>query len=394
MKLIAFYLPQFHPIPENDRWWGQGFTEWTNTRWAAPLFPGHYQPREPWADNYYSLLDSRARSWQADVARSHGIYGFCYYHYWFAGSPLLERPFNEVLRSGQPEFPFCLSWANEPWSRVWDGRRREILVRQEYGDASMWRRHFEDLLPAFRDPRYIRVDGRPLFVVYRPSSIPRPTAMFDLWRSLAREHGLEGLHLVHTLNTFERRPVPGFDGTIDLEPLCTLAGPAARFWRWRRKGRGLLLRATRRDPRAVGRRFLDVIDYDRVWEMILNRPNPPAPRNAYRGAFMDWDNTPRRGNRATIFLGATPQKFERYLERQLARAESAGAGEFLFVNAWNEWAEGAYLEPDRRCGFQYLQAVQRVTARRSPTEDGLTGPRMVSRTMPTPKPPLPRTGSA
>ncbi|MCI4351770.1 MAG: glycoside hydrolase family 99-like domain-containing protein [Thermoplasmata archaeon] len=390
MKIIAFYLPQFHPIPENNRWWGEGFTEWTNTRRAAPLFAGHYEPREPFGDNYYNLLDATAREWQAEIARAHGIHGFCYYHYWFAGQQLLEKPLNQVLQSGRPDFPFCLSWANEPWSRVWDGRRRDILVPQEYGGATDWRRHFEDVLPALKDPRYIRVGGRPVFIIYRPSNIPRYAAMLDLWRSLARDNGLEGLHLLHALNTFESQFLPGFDGTIDLEPLYTLA----HLWRWRRNLRALLLRVTRRNARTPGRRFLDAIDYDRAWEAILHRPLRTGPGTSYLGAFVDWDNTPRRGNRSTILMGATPQKFEHYLARQLSRAENGAGSEFIFVNAWNEWAEGAYLEPDKRFGLQYLEAVRRASSRARAADLEVAEPPAVPRDRRAADPSTLRSGSA
>jgi lipopolysaccharide biosynthesis protein len=363
MKVIAFYLPQFHPIPENDRWWGAGFTEWTKTRGATPLFPGHYEPREPLGDHYYNLLDEKARAWQADLARSYGIYGFCYYHYWFRGHRLLEKPFAEVLRTGQPDFPFCLSWANESWSRVWNGRRWDILMPQDYGEAGDWRRHFEELLPAFEDPRYIRIDGKPLFIIYRPSHIPRCTEMLELWRTLARESGLEGLQLLHVLNTFEPRRVPGFAGTIDLEPMYTISHRMPRLWRWRRYLRATMLRLTRRRADTPGSPFMDLIDYDETWEKILDRPRRPGPELTIPGAFADWDNTPRRGNRGTVFVGATPEKFERYLTRQLARARQIEGSGYLFVNAWNEWAEGAYLEPDKRFGLEYLEAVRRALSR-------------------------------
>lgn len=358
MRVVAFYLPQFHPIPENDRWWGDGFTEWTNTRRAQPLFPGHYQPREPEGGRYYTLLDPGVRQWQADLARSFGIDAFCYYHYWFNGRRLLERPFEEVLHSGLPDFPFCLSWANEPWSRTWTGHRRSILVSQEYGDESDWQRHFDYLNTAFQDRRYLRVDGKPIFLIYRPSDIPRCADMIALWRRAAREAGLEGLHLLHVLNTFEPHVRAGFDGVIELEPMYTISHRMPALWRTRRYLVGLL-RSISRPFGGLRGRFIDRVAYDRVWENILARGAQDGGRiPTYVGAFVDWDNTPRRGRDGTVFVGSSPEKFGAYFRREIARARLVTRTDLVFINAWNEWAEGAYLEPDARFGSAYLQALR------------------------------------
>ncbi|MCX7012247.1 MAG: glycoside hydrolase family 99-like domain-containing protein, partial [Candidatus Sumerlaeota bacterium] len=202
-RLIAFYLPQFHPIPENDEWWGKGFTEWTNVAKARPLFPGHYQPRVPADLGFYDLRVPETREAQAAMARAHGIEGFCYWHYWFNGKRLLEKPFDQMLATGEPEFPFCLAWANEDWTRTWDGRSSEILQKQEYGGQSDDTAHFDYLLRAFKDQRYMAVDGKPMFLIYRPADLPDPTATIALWRSLARESGLPGLHLVAIRTCFD-----------------------------------------------------------------------------------------------------------------------------------------------------------------------------------------------
>jgi hypothetical protein len=362
VKVIAFYLPQFHEIPENDRWWGPGFTEWTNTRRSRPLFPGHYQPREPLNDNYYSLLDPAARAWQAELASRYGIDAFCYYHYWFNGRRLLERPFEEVLASGVPEFPFLLSWANEPWSRAWNGRRRDIIAPQTYGTTADWERHFEYLLGAFRDRRYIRVDGKPLFIIYRPSHIRRCQEMLARWRVMATESGLEGLHLIHVLNTFEPRKVPGFDGALELEPTFTLSHRMPLPWVMGRYARAALRLLTPDTPTFLGK-FLDRVDYHLIWKQILSRRPGGNGTVTYPGAFPDWDNSPRRSRRGTIFENSSPEAFERYLRAQLDRtARGPGAG-LLFVNAWNEWAEGAYLEPDKKHRYAYLEALARARGR-------------------------------
>src|SRR5688572_19281779 len=189
-KILAFHLPQFHRIPENDQWWGEGFTEWTNVRKAKPLYRGHYQPRIPAAANYYDLLDPQTQDWQAQIARAHGIYGFCYYHYWFDGKRLLERPVEQLLARSAPDFPFCLAWANEPWTRAWDGGDRQVLMPQTYGGPEDWRRHIDCLLQAFRDPRYIRVYDKPMLLIYRTSSIRELQPMLNLWNDEVRRAGM------------------------------------------------------------------------------------------------------------------------------------------------------------------------------------------------------------
>ncbi len=345
MKLIAFLLPQFHRIEENDRWWGEGFTEWTNVRKAVPLYPGHAQPRQPLDRCYYDLTDPDARERQADLARSHGIYGFCYYHYWFRGRRLLERPFREVLESGEPDMPFCLSWANEPWTRRWDGMDSEVLMPQEYGDEEDWTRHFEFLLEAFRDERYIRVDGKPLFLIYRPADIPRCDEMLLHWRKLASKNGLRGLHLVRTLGGFPVGEPRGFDASMEFEPHYTFA-------------HGSMKSPWSAIPVRDGEHL--AIEYDKVWSSILERTPHRDGEPVYPGAFVHWDNTPRKGVHGQSCLGMTPKKFGRYLARQIVRAREQYGSEFLFLNAWNEWAEGAYLEPDDLHGFRYLTEVRKA----------------------------------
>src|SRR3990172_1193224 len=203
-RLIAFYLPQFHPIPENDEWWGRGFTEWTNTAKGRPLFKGHYQPHVPADLGFYDLRLPETRADQADMARKYGVEAFCYYQYWFAGRQLLERPFNEVLASGEPDFPFCLCWANQTWTGIWHGTPNRILVEQTYPGMEDHRRHFEALLPAFCDKRYLKVDGKPLFAIYNPMELPDTPRVLELWRGLAAKAGLPGLYLLaqHFLPSF------------------------------------------------------------------------------------------------------------------------------------------------------------------------------------------------
>ncbi|WP_227939501.1 glycosyltransferase WbsX family protein [Alkalihalobacillus deserti] len=346
MKMIAFYLPQFHEIPENNQWWGDGFTEWTNTRKAEPLFPGHYQPREPYQDFYYDLTDPLVRQWQVDIAKKYGIYGFCYYHYWFKGKRLLEKPFNEVLRTGKPDFPFCLSWANEPWTRRWDGRDDQVLMPQHYGNENDWKEHFDYLLNAFQDERYICVEEKPLFLIYRPESIPNCSEMLDYWDILAKQNGLKGIYFVRTLNGhLPLSKLERFNASVEFEPHYTAAHTnCPNIWR---------MVSGYKKRKAV-------IDYDAIWSCILSRKNSRDDTKIFPGAFLDWDNTARRGTEATIYQGATPEKFEKYLSEQIKRAETIYQSEFLFINAWNEWAEGTYLEPDKQNQFRYIEAVKKA----------------------------------
>jgi hypothetical protein len=348
-KLIAFYLPQYHRIPENDIWWGEGFTEWTNTRKAQPLFHEHYQPREPYQDYYYDLTDPTARKWQAEIARKYGIYGFCYYHYWFKDRMLLQTPFNEVLRTGEPDFPFCLSWANEPWTRTWDGLEHNVLMPQDYGTEQDWKAHFDYLLPAFLDIRYIRVYNKPLFIIYRPQDIPRCEEMLNYWQGLAINSGLKGIYFAETLGSPSPLPdIGGFEASIEFEPMFTVSHDLTQD----------ILPSLNKTVSSFNGQNLNLVNYDLIWNRILERQ---AMRNkqTFLGAFLDWDNTARRGDSAGIFYGSMPEKFGQYLSLQLKKANRMGS-EFLFINAWNEWAEGTYLEPDKRHGYRYLEEVRRA----------------------------------
>jgi lipopolysaccharide biosynthesis protein len=350
-KLIAFHLPQFHRIPENDDWWGESFTEWTNVRKARPLYPGHPQPAVPLDSYYYDLTDPSARDWQARLARDHGIHGFCYYHYWFNGRKILEKPCEAILESGSPDFPFCFSWANESWTRAWDGATQDVLLQQHYGCEADWKTHFDYLLPFFQDRRYITHEGRPMFLIYRPGHFPGVSQMLACWDRWARDAGLPGMFFVKTLTAFDDRPdAVGFSAAVSFEPWHTIVWGASLA----RRGRWWLQRAACRALTACGfpQRFL--YSYDDIWNEMLRAK---YSANVYRGAFSGWDNTPRRGDRARVVAGSTPEKFGGYIKRQLTAATRDGS-EFVFVNAWNEWAEGAYLEPDERHGSAYLEQLK------------------------------------
>ncbi len=344
---IAFYLPQYHPIPENDEWWGPGFTEWTNVVPSRPLFPGHYQPHVPSGLGYYDLRDPQTRLAQAELARAHGIDAFCYYHYWFHGKRLLNRPFDEVLSSGQPEFPFCLCWANEPWTRTWDGNTKAILADQRYSvtdDAY----HIDWLLDAFADDRYLKVDGKPIFLVYRASALPDPLRTMDSWRKRAEIVGLPGLYLCR-VESREEQGDPrrlGFDASVDFLP-----NARNRLFRQAARRRALFRKLKLLKPES-SRIF---VEYEAVMREVLSQPEPRFPW--FPCVTPSWDNTPRRPQAALVFTNSTPALFGEWVAEVVARLRLQPADRrLLFVNAWNEWGEGCHLEPCQRWEDGYLRA--------------------------------------
>jgi hypothetical protein len=345
-KLIAFHLPQFHVVEENDRWWGKGFTEWSHLDKWAPVFEGH-RVRRPHGDiGRYDLLETAARAKQAELAKRYGVYGFCYYHYWFGGKQLLEKPLDRMLLDGQPDLPFCFSWANEPWTRRWDGHEREVLMAQTYGGVEEWDAHLDYLLPFFRHPNYIRVDGKPMFLVYRLGQVTQWRERFARWRERLAKEGIPGLHLVMTLGNFSDNitPIAEADAVVEFVPnYLASANFAQRFFA--KPGLENLANAA---YQATG--VTTFVDARKALKQLVSLPTVHPTQ--YRGIFSGWDNSPRVGKRATIYRGWTPELFAEHLRIQTQRG-----GEFVFVNAWNEWGEGAVLEPDDHLGYAALEAI-------------------------------------
>jgi len=350
--LLANYLPQFHPIPENDEWWGKGFTEWTNTAKAKPLFRGHHQPNVPADLGFYDLRVPEAREEQAEMARRYGITGFAYWHYWFGnGNRLLERPFQEVVESGKPDYPFCLAWANQSWTGVWHGMKDKVLIEQKYPGRQDYIDHFNSLLPAFRDKRYIRIGNRPVFIVYTPDLIPDNIIFTSTWNELAAQNGLERFYFIGIHYEGWDHEKDGYDDKTIHQP-----SHYVRLYESSQKKRllGMIKRNILTKQRPVTyhyRKLVENYDYslldsDRVIPTIV--PN--------------WDNTPRSGKRGWVFHHSSPETFSYHLDQTIrfALKREKSRPRIVFIKSWNEWAEGNYLEPDHRFGLQYLEAIRSV----------------------------------
>lgn len=346
-RMIAFYLPQYHPIPENDEWWGKGFTEWTNVGKAKPLFRGHYQPHVPADLGYYDLRVPEARAAQAEMAKEHGIEAFCYYHYWFAGKRILERPFNEVLESGQPDFPFCLCWANETWSGIWHGSPDKVLIKQTYPGDADYRAHFMYLLKAFSDDRYVTVDKKPLLLIYRPQDIPDLLKFTDLWREMAIQSGLKGLYLVASNVPAKWSPrIHGFDASVNAYL------PPKKPWVSRRRPIQWLLN---KYSEKFG--LPTIYSYEELLPQLLHDRCHDV--ESFPCVIPNWDNTPRSGANGRVFHGSTPELFRIHLKRALEIMKDVPPEHNLvFIKSWNEWAEGNHLEPDLRFGKAYLHVLK------------------------------------
>jgi len=369
IKVIAFYLPQFHAIPENNTWWGDGFTEWVNVKKARPLFSGHNQPRRPLNNHYYDLSDLKEIEWQVELAKNHGVHGFCHYHYWFDGKQLLEKPTNLFLSTKHLDLQFCLAWANESWSRRWDGQDHHILQLQTHQpDKELWGRHFEYLIKAWLDDRAIKIDNKPVFVIYRPHKIRQIADMFDYWQTRIREYGFDGIYFL-TMKQYafpDEESLRHFDGTILFQPFDAMHSMQKDKLSNRlfKKLPGKIL------PEPVVRTMKDLMfyyksnygspqiyNYDTTWEALVTRIKT-VDETIWPGAFVDWDNTARYGRRSMVFKGASPEKFEYWFARLLsAMRDNENCRPYVFINAWNEWAEGTYLEPDDRNKLGYLQAI-------------------------------------
>ena len=353
MRTIAFYLPQYHPIPENDRWWGEGFTEWSNVRKTEALYRGHQQPKIPGELGYYDLRNSDTRKAQAALARASGVSGFCYWHYWFGGKRLLERPFAEVLESGEPDFPFCLGWANESWSGVWHGNPHKTLMEQSYPGPADEEVHFRLVEEAFKDPRYLTIDGKPIFYVYKPRQIPECGRFVEHWQNLATKAGLNGVYFIGEDVYINDDPwdykANGFDAVVPNSP-----------------GVAFLKLAKKRFlpqylfPRIIHKLLKHPVRY-KYQDFIEHNQVEPGHEDFFPCVLPNWDNTPRVGRKGYVLDDSSPELFKQQLQRAMRQVKNRPADQqVIFIKSWNEWAEGNYLEPDLVHGKSYLDACRDV----------------------------------
>lgn len=367
MKVIAFYLPQFHSIPENDEMWGEGFTEWVNVKKAKQLYDGHYQPRVPLNKNYYNLLNDDIKKWQIELAKKYSIYGFCFYHYWFNGKKLLEKPVEQFLNNKDLDINFCFSWANEAWTKAWASKSDVVLYEQVYGNQKNWEEHFQYLLPFFKDSRYIKENNKPLFIIYKPDLIDCLNEMLDYFDLRAKECGFNGMVFAYQHISFDRikeKDDSRFKYNIEYEPLYSMTECQEEnklYSKIFHAGKKVDAISKKFFNRTLSEFYLKKVrkyNYDTIWNISIDRIGNDPKRIA--GAFVDWDNTPRRGTKGIVIEGGNPEKFKKYFKEKVSRVKDYYSNDYIFIFAWNEWAEGGYLEPDERYEYKYLESIKSV----------------------------------
>lgn len=347
VKVWALNLPQFYETKENNEWWGKGYTEWTSVKNAKPLYKGHQQPIEPMNDYYYDLSKVDTIKWQTDLAKKYGLSGFVYYHYWYEGRHLLEKPCEILLSHPEIDFPFCFCWANHSWTRAWDGKDHEVLVAQKYGNKVEWEAHLQYLLPFFKDSRYIKINNEPVLFIYKPNSIENGDERIAYWNSRLREEGFKGIYIIEYISSFNTSPSLKLSQAVyEDEPNFS-----DRFE----------ISIVEKAKRVICKKLkiTDYQNYDRLWNLIIKKDRTYSGRKIVLGGFPRWDNSPRRGRNSRVIMGASPRKFKGYFESLVTTARKDSSG-IILLNAWNEWGEGAILEPTKQDGYGYLKAIKKV----------------------------------
>lgn len=366
MKIIAFYLPQFHEIDENNKIWGKGFTEWTNVKKAKPLFEGHCQPVIPLNKNYYNLLNNDVLKWQVDLAKHYGIYGFCFYHYWYNSHLLLEKPVDIFLEDKSLNLPFCICWANHDWTQAWVSKEDNVLYKQDYSDKEDWEKHFQYFLKFFKDKRYIKKSNKPLLVIYQIARNDDYAKMLDYWIVRAIENGFNGIDYALQSSdsyAFLNKDNDKFTYLIEYQPQYArklgLNNIKTKLINLLRKLNDKTFKIKYEIISKIFRKHkVTIIDYDEIWQKVLN--TSPYFERSIPGAFVQYDTTPRRQERGIVAQGMTPDKFKKYLSMQIVRAKKIYKKDIIFLFAWNEWAEGGYVEPDERWGYGSLEAIKQA----------------------------------
>lgn len=353
-KILAMYLPQYHTFKENDEWWGKGHTEWVSCKASKSLYKNHYQPRIPLNKNYYDLSTVDEQIKQAELAKKYSIYGFCYYHYWFNGKILMQKPLENMLNTPEINIPFCISWANHTWTQSpKKSDQKRVLIKQEYGDEKDWIKHFNYLLNYFNDDRYIKIDGKPMLIIYDAKGITEWSKMQKCWNKLAVEAGFSGIYYVSTIkyeNEIKITSNMNFDAQFEYQPTYALSRGNFLNYAWYANIKRVVCRDIIHRP--------CVLNYDKVWKRVL-KSNHNGQLKTFLGAYNDWDTTARWGKAGIVHQGASPEKFKKYFQMQYKRSNNL-KNEFMFFTAWNEWSEGAYLEADEKNKYGYLEAIRDV----------------------------------
>jgi hypothetical protein len=368
-KLIAIYFPQFHNIPENDNWWGKNFTDWELVKKSQPLFPNHNQPRVPLDDDYYNPCNTDTLQKHISLAKEYNVHGFMFYHYWFDGKLMLEKPLDNFLENKELDMPFCLSWANASWTRQWTGNNEILLKQNHYPDKELWKKHFDYLLPFFLDKRAIKIDEKPLFAIYAPNMMKHTGEMFDYWQQLATENGLKGIYFMAMKNyDFANHGfLKEYDALLNFQPRQANTSNKNPH-----KQKLMSLSYLRLLPEkyqniiaGIRLRFKSIskIETENIWNHILqyayHNEYPQYKLNMYESAFFDWDNTARYGNRATIYTEKSAEEKKHFLKNLYIKAKENNS-EYIIFNAWNEWSESAYLEPDKKNKFAHLEIIKEI----------------------------------
>lgn len=362
--VVALYLPQYYETEYNNEWWGKGYTEWTACKKARPLYKGHNQPRVPLNKNYYDLSQKDNIRWQMDLAKKYGIDGFAIYQYYSCGKKLLEVPTEMIRDDKSLDLPFFLFWANESWRKMWFGQDKRVVWPQEYGSEKEWHDQFMYCLDYFRDERYMKIDDMPVYGVYNAFNFPEIDSFIDKWQEWAREEGLKGIYFIKAMGSHDKNELGKFSAIVSREPNYTFAYDENLLEKSIRVARSRIVdQINRRFLLKNGKGIVELkADYDDLWSRILKR-KLPNDGSVCPGAFTDWDNSPRRSFNATIIEGSTPEKFGRYMQQLYGKAKKNNCP-MIVINAWNEWAEGAYLEPDEKNRYSYLEAIKKMKDKR------------------------------
>lgn len=349
MKFLAINLPAFHQIPENDKWWGEGFTEWDNVRAGKALFEGHYQPIEPKNQYYYDLSQKEDIERQIKLAKEYDIYGFVYYHYWFGnGKMLFEKPLQILREEIKEQFHYCLCWANDTWITTWHGLQPKTLIEQKYPGKDDWKKHYDYFQPFFQDNRYIKIDEKPVLFIYQPNEIVQYDDMVSYWENRAVADGFKGIYIVEYISSKNRKLASMKSSAVtEFEPLYTTYFDITKF--------NLLKRFLCKKLKCV-----DFQDYNVLWNNIINRKRTYQGKPIIKGCFSGWDNSARKGRNSMIVRNASPENFERNLEQLIKKKRVDASEDLILINAWNEWSEGAILEPTEKDGYGYLKAIKNI----------------------------------